>query len=462
MSTLSPDGLRTGFTGTVLTPEDPGYDDARVVYNAMVDRRPAVIAQCATPADVRAALAHARREGLEVAVRGGGHSVTGACLSDGGLVVDLRRMNRVTVDPAARTAVAEGGATWADFDRACQPHALATTGGRVSTTGVAGLTLGGGSGWFERRFGLACDNLASVDLLTADGDEITASATSHPDLFWALHGGGGNFGVATRLTFRLHPLPVCTLGLLLWPAERGPEISTAYRDLLEGGVPLELGGAVAYLTGPPEDFVPESLRGERVVACIGTYAGTEAGLREVIAPLLDLAPPGAMIAEMPYPDLQSALDDPPGNRNYWSGQHLAALTDDALRLFDAQGQSMPCPGFTQHLLAPWGGAVAANAGYWPQPHRSAAWVLHPFGMWEDPAEDDRVISWVRDATAAMRPYSTGAVYLNFIGDEGMDRVIAGYGRENYARLAAVKLEYDPRNVFHLHHNIDPAAATAQP
>ncbi|WP_431965727.1 FAD-binding oxidoreductase [Nocardia sp. bgisy134] len=450
--------LRHQFAGSVLTPDDPGYDAARTIFNAMVDRRPAMIAQCTGTEDVRAALAFADRTGLEVAVRGGGHSVAGASLTEGGLVIDLRGMRSVTIDPNARTAVVEGGATWSDFDRACQPHGLGTTGGRVSSTGVAGLTLGGGSGWLERKFGLASDSLLAVDLVTADGIEIHASEDEHPDLFWALHGGGGNFGVATRLTFGLHPLPVTSLALLFWEAEHGPDVLAAYRDLVVRGVTEDLGGAVAYLTGPPEEFVPAELQGKRLVVCIGIYAGTAAELRDVLAPMLALKPDGELLTEMPYCDIQCALDDPPGLRNYWSGEHLTALPDEALRRFDEQGMTMLVPTASQSLLLPWGGAVAAGAQNWPQPHRSAAWVVHPFGLWEDAADDAAGIAWVRDSIAAMRPFSTGSVYLNFIGDEGMDRVIAGYGRENYARLASVKLEYDPRNVFHLHHNIHPAAA----
>ena len=254
--------LRRAVRGEILELADDGYERAREIFNSMIEKRPAVIAQCESPDDVTAALAFAREHELEVAVRSGGHSVTGASLTDGGLVIDMRRMNEVRVDPEARRAIAQGGATWSDFDRATQPHALMTTGGRVSTTGVAGLTLGGGSGWLERRFGFACDNLESVTLTTADGRTVTASEDENPELFWALHGGSGNFGVATELVFRLHPMPVATFGLLLWPAEAGSELSRRYRDLIEAGAPLELGGAVAYITGPPEEFVPAHLQGE--------------------------------------------------------------------------------------------------------------------------------------------------------------------------------------------------------
>ncbi len=455
MAASGVNGLYDDFDGVVVEDGGDGYDEARSVFNAMIDRRPAVITQCESVADVKAALAHAQANGLEIAIRSGGHSVAGASSTDGGLVVDMRRMNAVEVDPEARTATVAGGATWSDFDAATQPHALATTGGRVSTTGVAGLTLGGGSGWLERKFGLACDGLVELELVTADGREVTASEDENPELFWALHGGGGNFGVATRLTFRLEPLPAATLALLLWPADAGPELARTYRDLIEAGAPEALGGGVAYLTGPPEEFVPEELQNQRVAGVIGVYAGTEAELREALAPIYALEPVGGLTAEMPYAEIQCAIDDPPGFRNYWSAEHLKSFPDEAVELYCRQGEEMIVPSPSQHLLVPWGGAVAAGAGDWPLPHRDANWVQHPFGLWDDPADDERGIAWARNAVAEMKPFSTGAVYLNFIGDEGEDRVVAGYGRENYERLAAVKAEFDPDNVFHLHHAIRP-------
>jgi FAD/FMN-containing dehydrogenase len=449
--------LRERFGGEVLTRDDAGYEEARAIFNSMIEKRPAAIAQCEGPEDIKAALAFARERGLDLGVRGGGHSVNGACLCEGGLNIDLRRMNRVTVDPEARTATAAGGATWADFDRACQPHGLATTGGRVSTTGVAGLTLVGGSGWLERKFGLACDNLLSIDLITADGREVTASEDENPELFWALHGGGGNFGIATSLTFRLHELPAVTLGLLLWPADSATEVGYAYRELMDLA-PEEVGGGMAFLTGPPEEFVPEHLQGKLCAGAIVTYAGTEAEAREAAAPLLALEPDVPMVAEMPYSDLQCAIDDPPGYRNYWSAEYLRSLPDEALDAFLAQGEQMICPAPAQHLLFAQGGAVARGAADSPLAFREAPWATHPFGLWEDPGDDEEVRQWVRGAVAEMKPYSIGATYLNFIGDEGEDRIVSGYGRENYERLAAVKAEYDPGDVFNLHHPIRPLAA----
>lgn len=452
MSTTTIDG----FGGRSLRDGDGGYDDARSIFNAMIDRRPALIAQCESVQDVQAALAHAQANRLEVAVRSGGHSVTGASSVDGGLVIDLRRMNRVEVDPDARTATVGGGATWSDFDRATQEHGLATTGGRVSTTGVAGLTLGGGSGWFEREWGLACDNLIEVEIVTADGRVVTASEDENRELFWALHGGSGNFGIASRLVFRLHPLPASTLALLLWPSAAAPEIMRAYRAMIEGGTPTRLGGGNAYLTGPPEPFVPEHLQGERAFAVLGVFAGTEAELRDAMAPIYALEPQGGLTAELPYADIQCAIDDPPGFRNYWSAAHLASLPDEALDLFCSQGEAMIVPSPSQHLLIPWGDAVADQAADWPMNHRSATWVAHPFGLWDDESDDERGKAWVRRSVAELKPYDIGSVYLNFVADASEDRVRASFGEENYARLAAVKAEYDPDNVFHRHHEIKPA------
>lgn len=447
--------LRAGFGGAVLADGETGYDDARTIFNAMIERRPAAIAQCENAADVAAALAFAGENELEVAVRGGGHSVAGACLTEGGLTIDLRRMNAATVDPGARTVTVQGGATWGDFDAACQPHRLAATGGRVSTTGVAGLSLGGGSGWVERKLGLACDNLVAVELIAADGRTVRASEGENPELFWALHGGGGNFGIATELTFRLHPLPAFTAALMVWPPDAGPELARAYRDFIEAA-PDDVGGALIYLTGPPEDFVPEGLHNQLAVAILVTYTGTEAEAREAIAPLIERDPAGTMLAELPYAELQSMLDDPPGYRNYWSAEYLRELPDAAIDAFCARAEGIIVPSPTQHLVFPWGGAVARGAAGSPLATRESPWVVHPLTLWEDPSDDERAIQWTRDVCADMGDWATGATYLNFVGDEGEERIVSGYGRENYDRLAAVKAEYDPEDVFHLHHPIRPA------
>lgn len=449
--------LRDRFGGSVLTADDGAYDDARTIFNAMVDKRPALIAQCADRDDVVAALRFGQDNGLAIAVRSGGHSVAGSGLVDDGLVIDMREINSVTVDPDARTATVGGGATWAHVDRATTPHGLATTGGRVSTTGVAGLTLGGGSGWLERKFGLACDNLLEVELVAADGCVVAASEDESPELFWALHGGGGNFGVATRFVFRLHELPAATLGLLFFEAERGEAVLRSYRDFL-ATAPDELGGGFLYLTGPPEEFVPAQMQG-RLVAAIGIiYAGAEAEARDVMRPLLELEPDGQMVAEMPYDALQSALDDPPGFRNYWSAEYLAELPDAAVELFCDRGPEMVVPSPSQQIALPWGGAVARGGADSPMATRDASWVVHPFGLWADPADDERGKAWARGVCRHLKPFATGATYLNFTGDEGEQRIVSAFGRENYDRLAAVKAEWDPDNVFGLNHNIKPPPA----
>lgn len=438
--------------GDVLTAADTAYEQARGLFNGAVNTKPAAIACCTSTSDVQKALSFARAEELPVSVRSGGHGVTGACLVEDGLVLDLRGMNFVSVDPDARTAVVGGGASWGAVDRATQPHGLATTGGRVSTTGVGGLTLGGGSGWIERKFGLACDNLLSVELVLADGSRLTASEREHPDLFWALHGGGGNFGVATSFTFRLHEMPEFSFALLVWPNGEGEVVTRAYRDLIERG-PDELGGGVLFLTAGPQPFVPAHLVGTLCCIALVTYVGPEAELSELVRPLLDLEPAGRVLSAIPYADFQCMLDIPYGFRNYCSAEHLRALPDEAVRRFCLSASEMVVPSPSQHALLPWGGAVTGHS--WPMPHREAPWVAHPLGMWENPADDERARRWARGLREALRPWSIGAVYLNFIGDEGADRVVASFGRENYERLVAIKGEFDPDNVFNRWHNIVP-------
>jgi FAD/FMN-containing dehydrogenase len=447
--------LREDLAGEVLAPGDPGYDEARTVFNGLIDRHPAVIAQCEGTADVVRAVRFARDLDLKIAVRGGGHSVAGMALNDNGLVVDLRRMHEITVHPGSASVRVEGGALMSHLDRATQPHSLATTGGRVSTTGVGGFVLGGGNGWLDRAFGLAVDNLLGVELVTADGTTVLATAEENPELFWALHGGGGNFGVATALTLKLHELPEFSVALLMFLPETGPEAVRTYRDIIATGPP-EVGGAVLYITGPPEPFVPEHLVGTLLCAALVTYVGGEEGLRKIAQPLLALPHEAEAVAAMPYADLQCMLDNPPGLRNYWSVEYVTGLPDELVDVFCARAPAMPVPSECQHVLFPQGGAIASGPGEYPVPYRGAAWTVHPFGVWEDPADDERALRWVRDLRADVRPWSTGAVYLNFIGDEGRDRVVAGLGTENFNRLARVKRRYDPDNVFRYNHNIPPA------
>ncbi|MBR8744524.1 FAD-binding protein [Nocardiopsis sp. MG754419] len=449
--------LRPGFSGAIFLPDDEGYEEARTPFNTMIDLRPGVIAQCASVDDVRHALALARAEGAEVSVRGGGHSVAGMSLTDGGLVIDMRRMNTVTVDPEAMEVRVGGGTLMGAMDAATAEFGLAATGGRVSTTGVAGFALGGGSGWLERKFGLACDNLLGVDMVTADGDPIHASADSDPELFWALHGGGGNFGVATGLTFRLHRLPEFTLGLLLFRPERGPEVARAWRDVMETA-PDEIGGGLIYLVAQAEPFIPEELVDTLMCAAVFTCVGDEEMLREVAGPLLRMAPDAQLVAEMPYPEAQKALDDPPGFRNYWSVEHLSSLPNEALDRFCTRAEGIIVPSPTGHILFPFGGAMGRAQTDYPVPWRFAAWGVHPLAIWENAADDDRARQWVRDVRSDMAPWATGDVYLNFTADEGRERVVAGLGEDNYRRLSAVKDRLDPDNVFHRNHNVRPSRA----
>ena len=358
---------------------------------------------------------------------------------------------------AARTVRCGAGVTWADFDRATQEHGLATTGGRVSTTGVAGLTLGGGSGWLERLHGLACDSLTAVDLVTATGDQVRADADEHPELLWALRGGGGNFGVATAFEFRLHPLgPTVHGGLAMYDPADGPSVLRTLRDFYLGAPP-EAALLFMYMVAPPEPFVPEEWQGRLVAAIAGMWIGPPDDGASVLRPLVNAARPVVdLFGELPYTELQSMIDDPPGMRNWWTADYLDELPDAAVDEFCAHAERMPRSS-TFLLVIPWGGAVARASDASCMPNRDAAWVVHPYGLWEEPARDDEHVAWGRASHSVFAPWSTGGTYLNFIGDEGPDRVRAGFGAA-YERLARVKAEWDPDNVFRGNQNIRPAHA----
>ncbi|MER6083625.1 FAD-binding oxidoreductase [Streptomyces sp. NPDC001833] len=435
--------LREDLVGDVFAPGDPGYDEARTVFNGMVDRRPAVIAQCVDDADVVRAVLFGRGLDLHIAVRGGGHSVAGSAVADAALVVDLRRMNGVTVDPVAEAVRVQGGAVMSRLDQAAQAYGLATTGSRGSTTGVGGFVLGGGSGWLDRAFGLAADNLLGVELVTADGERVRADADENPELFWALHGGGGNFGVVTSLTLRLHELPVFSVAQLRYPPSSGPDVVRAFREAIGNG-PQEAGGAVVYLAGA-----------EPVCTALVTYAGGEEGLRKVAGPLLTLPHAAEAVGPMPYREAQCLLDLPSGLRNHWSAECLADLPDEAVDAWCGCAEGMPMPSRSQHLLFPLGGATASGPTEYPVAYQDTAWVVHPVGIWADPADDERATAWVRDVRAGVRPWATGAVPLNLVGDEGPERVRAGLGVGNALRLGKLKRQWDPDNVFRFNHTIRP-------
>ena len=389
---------------------------------------------------------------------GGGHGVTGSAVTDGGICIDLRGIDGVSVDPAARTASVGGGARWGAVDAATQEHGLAVTGGRVSTTGVGGLTLGSGSGWLERSLGFTCDNLLSAEVVTADGRIVTASAEENPDLFWALRGGGGNFGIVTEFTFQLHPVgPLVLGGMLLYPADTAAGLVRLWRDFMLDA-PDELGSGVAFITAPPLDFVPEPVRGQPVVGVIVCYNGDPEAGRDALAPLLRFGPPAVdLVQPMPYVAVQQLIDraNPTGLRNHWTADFLHSLPDEAVDVLVSHATRSVSP-FTQVLLAAAGGAIArvpedaTSVG-----ERTAPWSVHYLSMWEDPSADDANVAYTREIASAMKPWATGRVYLNFIGDEGQGRVVTAYGRDNYARLQRLKRTWDPRNVFRSNQNIKP-------
>lgn len=441
-----------------IRPDSPDYDESRKLFNAMIDRRPAVIAQCSTPGEVAEALKHARDNELPVAVRAGGHSVAGMSMNDGGLVVDVRPMKSVRVDPESRTVTAGAGLTCGEFDRATQEYGLALTGGRVSTTGLAGFTLGGGSGWLERAFGFACDHLISVELVTAGGDLVTASAKENPELFWALHGGGGNFGVATSFTFALHELgPKVHAGLMLWPGEAATDVSRGFRELALAA-PNEECATLLYLTAPPEPEIPPEMVGKMAVGVVYIYAGDAGEGADRAKPYRALGPAVDLVEDTNYADFQCSLDDPPGLYNYWSADYHNELSDDALDVIIDSARNLPGQN-SQQLIARWGGAVGGPAAaLTPLQNRNANWVSHPFGLGRTPAEGQEAKAWVKHFRHDIAPYATGGVWLNFIGDEGQARVQAAFGNENFVRLSQVKREYDPDNVFRGNQNIPPAPA----
>ena len=454
--------LRANFAGELILPGDSGYDGCRKVFNVMHDRRPAVIARCAATADVVAAIHFARQNDLMIAVRGGGHSVAGLSVCDGGMLIDLSGLKKIEVDPQARTAVAGGGVLWGEFDAATQQHGLHTPGGRVTTTGLGGFTTGGGYGWTSSKYGLTCDNLISAEVVLADGRVVTASEQENPDLFWGIRGGGGNFGIVTEFKYRLHPLgPIVLAGMALWPIERAGEILRAWRDYVDHA-PDELSTACAIITAPPEEFVPENLRGQVAFGMVAMYVGDPAKGATVMQPLKDLGPAADLIQPMPYNVFQALLDGtaPKGQRSYWRGEYMNELSDGAIDTFVRHAPGLAAAGqpFTQIIIFRIGQGVAAIADDATAfSHREAGYMFHPISMWQQPDDDERVIAATRAFCSAMRPFCTGGVYLNFTPEE---RVRDAYGEAKYARLVALKDRYDPDNVFQMNQNIKPSRGRA--
>jgi FAD/FMN-containing dehydrogenase len=450
------------LTGDVVVPGDREYDACRRVFNGMHDKRPAVIARCASAADVVAAVGFARQHHLEVAVRSGGHSVAGLSVCEGGILIDLAGLKKVEVDPRARTARAGGGVLWGEFDAATQQHALHTPGGRVTTTGVGGFTTGGGYGWTSSKYGLTCDNLLSAEVVLADGRVVTASERENPDLFWGIRGGGGNFGIVTEFEYRLHPLgPIVLAGMALWPAERASDVLRAWRDYVDVA-PDELSTACAILTAPPAPFVPAHLQGRQALGMLAMYVGDPGEGARVIQPLRNLAPAVDLIQPMPYTVFQGLIDAtaPKGFRSYWRGEYLQALLDEAIDTFVRHGRDLSGAGqpLSQMIVFRIGQGVAAIPDEATAfSHRNANYLFHPITMWQQPADDQRLMAGTRAFCDAMRPFSTGGVYLNFTPE---DRVRDAYGAAKYARLVELKTRYDPENLFRLNQNIKPARGAA--
>jgi hypothetical protein len=438
-----------------IEPDDPRYDEARRIWNGSFDKRPAVIARCHGVADVIAALEYARANDLLVAVRGGGHSIPGHSTCDDGIVIDLSPMNGIRVDPGARTARAQGGATWGQFDRETQAFGLATTGGQITHTGIAGLTLGGGVGWLMRKHGLSCDNLLSVDLVTADGRVASASADEHPELFWGVRGGGGNFGIVTSFEFRLHPLAQVLAGPIVHRAERGADGLRFVRDFL-ADVPDELTTFSVFATCPPHEPFPAHLWGRPVFLIVPCWSGELAEGEDVLRPLRAFGPPEAdLCGGMPYTVLQSMLDDaaPWGLRHYGKSDFLGALDDGAIDVLVEHAVRLEDP-LSQIMVAHMGGAIASVA---PDAtafsNRDAQFFYHSVLLWDDPRRDQANVALARSLWDGMRPYSSGA-YVNFVEDDE-DRLDEAYAPGTYERLVALKREYDPENVFRLNTNIEP-------
>ncbi len=449
--------IKPAFQGEVIRPGDKDYDVARKVWNGMIDKYPALILRCKHPDDVVSAVNLARKEDLLVSVRGGGHNVAGYGTNDGGVVIDLSPMKEIRVDTAARTAKAQPGLTWAEFDSATQAHGLATTGGLVSTTGIAGFTLGGGIGWLMRKCGLTCDNLLSAEVVTADGHILKASPTENKDLYWGLRGGGGNFGIVTSFEYRLFPVgPNVYGGAAFYPLDQAEKLLQFFRRWTPD-MPDEMTTLAAFITAPPEPFIPSHLQGTPVVAVAMCYAGRVEQGEKLAKDLLDAMPPAVnLLGPIPYLNLQKMFDAgvPHGVRSYWKTEYLKGLDDGVIRAILEAFQKVPSP-FTAVHIHQFGG-VASRTNSTAFSHRKAPYIVNMVGGWMDPADNDKNVAWVRQLWQEVRPYSTGETYLNFLGDdEGEKRIKAAFGLDAYKRLVELKKAYDPANLFRLNQNIKP-------
>jgi len=451
--------LRSQLRGEALLPGDPGFESARTVWNAMIDRKPSLIVRCAGVADVIRSIALARQHGLLVSVRGAGHNIAGSAVCDGGLMIDLSALKSVRVDPKTRMACVEPGATLADFDHEAQAFGLATPLGINSTTGVAGLTLGGGFGWLTRKFGMTVDNLVAVDLVTAAGELVRASAQENQDLFWAIRGGGGNFGVVTQFEFELHPIgPEVLSGLIVFPLDQAKGVLSKYRDYVNQ-ISEDLSVWAVMRHAPPLPFLPEAVHGKLVLILPLAYAGdVAAGMRE-IEPLRSFGKPvGEHIGPQPYTAWQKAFDPllTPGARNYWKSHNFTELSDPLIDLMVKFATEIPSPQGEIFL-----GLVSGQANRVPKDatsyaHRDAKFVMNVHSRWEKLEDDKNCITWAREFFKATAPYATGGVYVNFLTQDESERTQAAYG-SNYDRLVQLKRKYDPNNLFRVNQNIKPEA-----
>ena len=451
------DQLKSSFRGELIQPGDAGYESARKVYNGMIDKRPQLIARCRDIADVMAAVDFGRENNLLTAIRGGGHNGAGLGTCDGGLVIDLSPMKGIRVDPAARKVRVEAGCVWGDVDHATHAFGMAAPCGFISTTGVAGLTLGGGIGYLTRQYGLTIDNLLSVDMVLADGRFVTANSDENPDLYWAVRGGGGNFGVITSFEFRLHPVNMVNFGPTLWPLEQAADVLRAYRRFIVDA-PADVNGFFAFLVVPPAPIFPEALHLKNVCGivwcCTGSLEKTEAALkpmRTLGQPLFDHVGPA------PFPVVQSFFDGlfVPGLQWYWRADNFTELSDEAIARHVEHGSKLPTMLSTMHLYPLNGAAQRVGKNDTAYSFREALFAEVIVGVDPDPANSEKMTAWCKDYWEALHPYSAGGAYVNFMMDEGQDRVQATY-RDNYQRLAGIKKKYDPKNFFRVNQNIRPA------
>ena len=457
-------GLPEGYRGEALRPGDPQYDAARAVYNRMVDRRPAVIVRPTGAADIRDAVAFARQKRLPLAVRCGGHSVAGVSMVEGGVQIDLSSLKGVHIDPERGTAICNAGVLWGEYDREAEMFGLATPGGRVTTTGVGGFCLGGGYGWLSTKLGLTCDNLVGADLLTASGELLHVTDDTNPELMWALRGAGANFGVVTSFEFRLHPIrPLMLAGLVAVPndGEQAREVAYGVRDHVERASE-DLAVALITALAPPEDFVPPELVGKPVLMVVVAWLGDPAAADDAVRPVRQLAAGGVdLVQPMPYTVLQTLLDpnNPPGMLNYHRGLHLDSLPDDVIDRYLRNGQEIGSP-LTGGVIFHHGGAISrVGEDATAVSDRSAPYMAHPIACWDDAADTEREIAWVRDFTDAVAAARTGGVYLNFEPETSAEHVREAFGGGKYERLAALKEQWDPDNLFSGNHNIAPGPTT---